>query len=200
MSMRGEANAFTYFDLQISKPTYPSTEKERDEASEVWRRQLVAKEKEALKTEGGPWGLYVVAEGKEEDFVQGKLQAYHSRWQTVKSVMDPDVEGDDISSFKGARRRQWREICLSIHKELGWRWKRSPTLVGYMEETLDKLANAPTKTYGQDTVLDSTGMMTTPCTCQQIMSNRSIGSTTTKTGSEKTAMNYRGTLNSGILG
>jgi hypothetical protein len=154
MSMRGEANAFTYFDLQISKPTYPSTEKERDEASEVWRRQLVAKEKEALKTEGGPWGLYVVAEGKEEDFVQGKLQAYHSRWQTVKSVMDPDVEGDDISSFKGARRRQWREICLSIHKELGWRWKRSPTLVGYMEETLDKLANAPTKTYGQDTVLD----------------------------------------------
>ncbi|KAF9982994.1 hypothetical protein BGZ65_002283, partial [Modicella reniformis] len=150
----GESSALNYYDLSMVDPTYSTAVTERNEESEIWRRQLVAKEKEVLKTEGGSWGLYLIAEGREEEFVQSKLQAYHSRWLKVKGVMDPEVVGDDLQSFKRARMSVWQTICRSSHSELGWRWKRSPTLVSYLEETLDVLAKAPTKSFGQDTVLN----------------------------------------------
>ncbi|KAG0227908.1 hypothetical protein B0O80DRAFT_492502 [Mortierella sp. GBAus27b] len=156
VSSFGEATALDGYQLQIAKPTYPSAVSERDEEDELRRRQLVAKEKDALKTEGGPWGAYVIAEGNEEDFVQGKLHAFYSRWLTVKEAANPDVEGDDLQSFKDAQKPLWRKICRSLHEDLGWRWKNSPTLVSYMEETLEFLTNSPTETYGPDKVFSWT--------------------------------------------
>ncbi|KAF9361459.1 hypothetical protein BGX26_003203 [Mortierella sp. AD094] len=150
----GEMVALTVFDLAIYPPSHSRLLSERNEEEEILRRKIVAKEEETMKTEGGPWGRYVVAEGEEEAYVQGKLNAYHSRWLSVKAVMNPDIEGEDLTAFKKAQMSIWRSICLSLHNELGWRWKHSPTLVANLSETIELLAQAPTKTIGSDVVLD----------------------------------------------
>ncbi|KAF9175624.1 hypothetical protein BGX21_006964 [Mortierella sp. AD011] len=150
----GEMTALSTYTLAIYPPSHSRLLSERSEEAEILRRKVMAKEKETMKTEGGPWGRYLIAEGEEETFVQGKLKAYHSRWLSVKAVMNPDVEGEDLAAFKKAQGSIWRSICLSLHNELGWRWKHSPTLVTNLSETIELLAQAPTKTIGSDVVLD----------------------------------------------
>ncbi|KAG0370525.1 hypothetical protein BGZ54_005908 [Gamsiella multidivaricata] len=150
----GELTALDNYNLPTGAPMYGDARSERDEESEIIRRQLLAKEQETLKTEGGPWGLYQIMEGHEEAFVQAKLNAFHSRWLSVKTMMDPDVQGRDVQAFKEARKSIWLALCTSLSAELGWRWKNSPTLVAYLNEILDVLASAPTKTFGADTVFD----------------------------------------------
>ncbi|KAF8985525.1 hypothetical protein BGZ46_003814 [Entomortierella lignicola] len=150
----GELAALSEYRLLVYPPSYSQLPSERDEEAELLRRKILAKEEKAKVTEGGEWGLYTVAEGEEEKYVQGKINAYHSRWQSVKAVMDPDVEGDDVDAFRKAQKSIWQSICVLLHRELGWRWKHSPTLVANINETLDMLSRAPTKIIGSDVVLD----------------------------------------------
>ncbi|KAI1316646.1 hypothetical protein EDD11_009681 [Mortierella claussenii] len=154
LTQQGEQTALTHYRISFYEPQYSKEAAERDEESEIRRRQVVAKEKELLKTEGGLWGRYRIPEGGEEAYAQGMINVYHKRWLSVKAVMDPDVQGDDIQAFKTAQKQVWLDLCKSILTYLGWRWKKSPTLVRYLDEVIDLLENAPTKTIGQDTILD----------------------------------------------
>ncbi|KAF9110371.1 hypothetical protein BGX27_006444 [Mortierella sp. AM989] len=154
LTQLGELTALTELNLDVYEPSRSQLPSERNEEGEILRRQIIAKEKAARKTEGGEWGRRVVAEGEEEAYVQGKVNAYHSRWLSVKAVMDPDVKNDDVNAFKKAQKDIWLSICNSLHKELGWRWKNSPTLVANLDEAIELLAHAPTKTFGSDVVLN----------------------------------------------
>ncbi|KAI8600046.1 hypothetical protein EDD21DRAFT_144879 [Dissophora ornata] len=150
----GDATALQYYNLRIFDPSYSDDASERDEESEIFRRQVLAKGKETLKTEGGPWGLYRIVEGEEETFAQGLVRAYHTRWLSVKTLADPNVEGDDVQAFRTAKKPLWQSLCLTIQEALGWRWKKSPMLVEYVNEVVELLSQAPTKVFGSDTVLD----------------------------------------------
>ncbi|KAG0305832.1 hypothetical protein BGZ98_003511 [Dissophora globulifera] len=150
----GEASSLELYRLTIKEPSYSNAVTERDEQGEILRRQLVLKDAKACKSEGALWGLYRVAEGEEDSYVQGRLNAYHARWLSVKAVMDPEVEGDDLQAFATARKSVWQSVCLAIQKELGWRWKRSPLLVGYVNEVVEALSQASTVTFGPDKVLN----------------------------------------------
>ncbi|CAO3574903.1 unnamed protein product [Mortierella alpina] len=164
VNKHGELLALTSYRLSVSTPTYSTEESERREDSEVARRQMVAKDEEYKAKEGQSCGNYLVMEGQEEDFVQAMVEIYRCRWLAVKSVMDPEVEGDDVQAFRTAKPAVWRELCSTLHTTLGWRWKHSPTLVGYMDSILDMLAGASTKTCGSDNVLqwDWDGTSDTP--------------------------------------
>ncbi|KAF9193825.1 hypothetical protein BGZ51_002148 [Haplosporangium sp. Z 767] len=160
LMQHGELTALEHYDCagritmwRYLEEGYFDAPTERDEETELFRRQMVAKAKDAKEKEGGPWGLYRVPVGDEEAYVQGMVRNLLSRWLSVKATMDPDVEGDDIRAFKAARGDIWRLLCTDLARSLGWRWKNSPTLVGYLDEVLDMLAGAPTKTFGPDVVL-----------------------------------------------
>jgi hypothetical protein len=154
LSQLGETAALEKYSLTIASPDYSSFKYERNEEAEIRRRQILAKEVETKKTEGGAWGNVLVPEGQEEDFVQGLVNAYYSRWLQVKSLLDPEAKGDDLATFKMHRKELWRFLCTSLLRGLGWRWKNSPTLVKYLDEVLVILTNAPKKTFGRDEVLD----------------------------------------------
>ncbi|KAF9574996.1 hypothetical protein EC968_004756 [Mortierella alpina] len=154
VNKHGELTALENYHLSISTPAYADKESERRENYEIARRKMIAKDEEYKKKEGQSWGNYLIPEGQEEDFVRAWVQIHHSRWLAVKSVMDPEVEGDDVEAFKVARPEIWRKLCATLHEILAWRWKNSPTLVSYLEELLELLANASTKSYGSDSVLD----------------------------------------------
>ncbi|ORZ12521.1 hypothetical protein BCR41DRAFT_356229 [Lobosporangium transversale] len=147
VNVHGDVNAF-------NNPTYGQDVHERNEQHEIARRKAIAKENETYKTEGGAWGLHLIEEGQEETYVQAKINAYHSRWLTVKALMAPDITSDSVEAFKSSQKIFWQNICYSLHDDLGWRWKNSPTLVEYLHETLDVLASAPTLVFGKDTVLN----------------------------------------------
>ncbi|KAF9960856.1 hypothetical protein BGZ72_005692 [Mortierella alpina] len=153
VTKRGELTALDHYRLPMTEPVYSDEESERREDFEIARRQMVAKDEEYKAKEGQSWGNYLIMEGQEEEFVQAWVQIYHSRWLAVKSVMDPEVEGDDVRAFKTARPQIWRELCSSLHDALGWRWKLSPTLVSFMDEALKMLEGADTKNCGSDKVL-----------------------------------------------
>ncbi|KAF9436094.1 hypothetical protein BGZ76_004832 [Entomortierella beljakovae] len=154
ITLYGENEALSRYTLDSGEPNYSHLISERNEEHEIILRKTLAKETVAKEVEGGSWGLYLVVEGEEEAYVQGKIGAYHSRWLSVKSTLDPDVKGEDLAAFKNAQTATWESICTSLHKDLGWRWKFSPTLVANLEEALDILAKAPTDTYGSDVVLN----------------------------------------------
>ncbi|KAF9934955.1 hypothetical protein BGZ67_003618 [Mortierella alpina] len=153
VNRQGELTALGSYRMSILTPSYAEEEYERREDYEMARRQMVAKDEEYETKEGQSWGNYLILEGQEEDFVQAWVQIYYSRWLSVKSVMDPEVEGDDVQAFKTARPEIWHDICTTAHQTLGWRWKNSPTLVSYLDEQLELLASAGTKKYGSDNVL-----------------------------------------------
>ncbi|KAG0209545.1 hypothetical protein BGX28_010243 [Mortierella sp. GBA30] len=153
LAQHGELTALENYSLAFYQPNYANEVSERREEAEITRRQTLAKEEEFKKKEGGPWGNYLIREGEEENFVQAIVKAYHLHWLSVKSVMDPEVDGEDVQAFKTARPNIFRSVCSMLHKILGWRWKSSPTLVSYLYELLEALAQAPTKTYGPDKVL-----------------------------------------------
>ncbi|KAF9923877.1 hypothetical protein FBU30_006087 [Linnemannia zychae] len=154
LAQLGETSAIEKYSLTISNPDYSRFVYERNEEAELHRRQTLAKATEARKTEGGDWGNILIREGQEEAFVQGLVNAYYSRWLQVKSLSDPEAKGNDLATFKRHRKDLWRFICTSLLRWLGWRWKNSPTLVNYLEESLITLENAPKKVFGQDEILD----------------------------------------------
>ena len=154
LSQLGETAALEKYSLTVSEPDYSSFKYERNEDAEIRRRQILAKQVETEKTEGGSWGNILVPEGQEEVYVQGLVNAYYSRWLQVKSLLDPEAKGDDLVTFKKYRNELWRFLCTALLRGLGWRWKNSPTLVKYLDEVLVILAKAPKKTFGRDEVLD----------------------------------------------
>ncbi|KAK3822035.1 MAG: hypothetical protein JOS17DRAFT_754672 [Linnemannia elongata] len=154
LSQLGETAALEKYSLTIAAPDYSSFKYERNEEAEIHRRQILAKQVEAEKTEGGSWGNILVPEGQEEVYVQGLVNAYYSRWLQVKSLLDPEAKGDDLATFKKYRKELWRFLCTALLRGLGWRWKNSPTLVKYLDEVLVVLEKAPKKTFGRDEVLD----------------------------------------------
>ncbi|KAG9070614.1 hypothetical protein KI688_008152 [Linnemannia hyalina] len=154
LSQLGETAALEKYSLTVSEPCYSSFKYERNEEAEIHRRQILAKQVETEKTEGGSWGNILIPEGQEEVYVQGLVNAYYSRWLQVKFLLDPEAKGDDLAAFKKYRKELWRFLCTALLRSLGWRWKNSPTLVEYLDEVLVILAKAPKKTFGSDEVLD----------------------------------------------
>ncbi|KAG0345656.1 hypothetical protein BG004_003360 [Podila humilis] len=149
---KGERGALKDYSLSVSTPNYYIGE--RHEETEIERRREEALEEEDLETQGQGRGTANIPLGMEEEIVTAKLNIYHARWLSVKHVMDPDVDGTDMEAFKKAQPTIFQAACYELHDELGWKWKESATLVAYMEQVLDQLERASTKTFGLDKVLD----------------------------------------------
>ncbi|KAG0051861.1 hypothetical protein BGZ83_003262 [Gryganskiella cystojenkinii] len=147
VASNGEARALEEYSLMCSEPNY--SDDEPNEQEEILRRQAIARGKETKETEGGSWGLTRIRDGEEESFVKAKLNVFYGRWKTSKSLMNPDEEKDDLDTFKILQKDVYRSACFAIHKELGWRWKRSPTLVAQMEVVINTLAEAEELDYGE---------------------------------------------------
>ncbi|KAF9388147.1 hypothetical protein CPB97_001523 [Podila verticillata] len=152
LTRKGEKGALESYSLMVSTPNY--WDKDRHEETEIARRKESKMDLDDRDTQGMGRGTANIPEGKEEEIVKAKLNIFYTRWLSVKDTVDPDVEATDIEAFKKAQPSVWQSACFALHCELGWRWKESPTLVSYMEEVLDQLAAAPTKTFGPDKVLD----------------------------------------------
>ncbi|KAG0336248.1 hypothetical protein BG000_006769 [Podila horticola] len=152
LTSRGEKGALEYYGLMISTPNY--SDKDRHEETEIARRKDLKRDEDERETHGMGRGIINIPEGKEEEVVKAELNVFYTRWLSVKDTLDPDVEATDIEAFKKAQPVVWQSACQALHCQLGWRWTKSPTLVSYMEEVLEQLAAAPTKTFGPDKILD----------------------------------------------
>lgn len=152
VATKGEGIALTCYSLMVTEANYADSD--RNEEQEIQRRRALARGDETSETEGLKWGQPIIKEGEEEIFVKAKLNVFYSRWKSVKKLMNPEEEKDDFETFKSCQKDIYLSACHAIHGELGWRWKKSPTLVAYLEMVVDGLAEAEEATYGGENVLD----------------------------------------------